>query len=69
MTPTAVFFDIGDTLAVPVFAPDNSLQAFEVFPFVLEILRRLKSSPYSGHPLRLGVISNTGTLPLTGSQL
>ena len=63
MALPVIFFDIGDTLAVAHFGPDNSLERFEVFPFVLQILGKLKSTPHSGgQSLRLGVISNSGTI-------
>src|SRR5262249_25298192 len=50
-----VFFDIGDTLAIPEFSSNGSLQKLNLFPFVLEILHKL-----AGSHCRLGIISNTG---------
>jgi putative hydrolase of the HAD superfamily len=56
-----IFFDIGGTLAVPLFAADGGqLEGFEVFPearAALEALRRLRG-------VRLGVLSNTGAVPV-----
>jgi FMN phosphatase YigB (HAD superfamily) len=57
----AVFFDLGDTLVTSRPAPDGSLQ-LDVLPFVPEILNKLKQTAATP---RLGVISNTGTEPLT----
>lgn len=50
-----VFFDIGDTLATPVFNPDNSLGAFNVFPEARTALESIKQ-----RGLRMGIISNPG---------
>jgi FMN phosphatase YigB (HAD superfamily) len=55
----AVFFDIGDTLASPRFI-DGHLSALEVYPFVPEILTRLRVIGGQEPPVALGLISNTG---------
>jgi FMN phosphatase YigB (HAD superfamily) len=58
---TAIFFDIGDTLAFAKLASYGSLQKLEVFPLVPELLRLLRSQRNSGATgPRLGIISNTG---------
>jgi len=49
-----LFFDIGNTLAVPIQKSGAPL-ALKVFPFVPEILNRLAAR------CRLGLLSNTGT--------
>ena len=60
--PVVVFFDLGDTLGVPRFSAAGSLQRFDVFPFALDVLKRLRgSTPPAAAKRRLGVISNTGT--------
>jgi len=51
--PKVVFFDLGDTLGVPRVDAAGALSAFVPFPFVAEILARMKLEA------RLGVISNT----------
>lgn len=51
--PKIVFFDLGDTLGVPRFHAAGTLEAFDPFPFVTDILAKMK------HDARLGVISNT----------
>jgi FMN phosphatase YigB (HAD superfamily) len=60
-----VFFDLGDTLAIPRLSDDGSLQGLAVLPFVPDVLNKLKQTSIGGTPLRLGVISNTGTETLT----
>jgi FMN phosphatase YigB (HAD superfamily) len=57
----AVFFDLGDTLIIPHFAADGSLQELEVLPFVPAVLNKLKQIKDGGAVLRLGVISNSGS--------
>ena len=60
--PLALFFDIGDTLATPRLTSTGALAALDPFPFVPEILTRLK-------PLgRLGLISNTGSETMQSLQ-
>ena len=56
-----VFFDIGDTLAIP----RQSNGSLEALPFVQDVLNKLKQISIGGKPLRLGVISNTGSETLT----
>jgi len=51
-----VFFDIGDTLAIPEFSSSGSLQKLNVLPYVLDVLHKLR-----GSHCRLGIISNTGS--------
>ena len=60
-----VFFDLGDTLVIPRLSDDGSLSGLEVLPFVPEVLARLKHTKTNNAPLRLGVISNTGTETLS----
>jgi FMN phosphatase YigB (HAD superfamily) len=55
----AVFFDIGDTLASPRVAGGH-LSGLDVYPFVPEILTRLRMSGGQEFPIALGLISNTG---------
>lgn len=55
----AIFFDIGDTLASPVVV-GGSLTRLEVYPFVPEVLTRLRASGGDQVPVVLGLISNTG---------
>lgn len=52
----AVFFDIGDTLASPVVSAGR-LARLEAYPFVSDVLKRLRSGAPS---VGLGLISNTG---------
>ena len=51
--PKVVFFDLGDTLGVPRFNPAGELEGFDIFPFVAEVLGKMKLEA------RLGVIWNT----------
>src|SRR5262245_21689782 len=51
-----VFFDIGDTLAIPILTEDNHLQQFTVLPKVKEVLESLKADG-----IRMGIISNPGS--------
>jgi bacterial leucyl aminopeptidase len=56
-TPTAVFFDLGDTLGEALVSPNPvRLKDFHVFPYVAQLLRSLTQKG-----LRLGIISNTGS--------
>lgn len=48
-----MFFDLGDTLGVPRFNAAGGLEGFDIFPFVAEVLGKMKLEA------RLGVISNT----------
>ena len=50
-----VFFDIGDTLATPVFTQDDRLEGFNVFPEARIALESIKQ-----RDLRMGIISNPG---------
>jgi FMN phosphatase YigB (HAD superfamily) len=61
MTAPIIFFDIGNTLGIARVA-DNGLKSIELFPFVPEILTRLRSQ------CRLGLLSNTGTETLATMQ-
>ena len=54
----AVFFDIGDTLASAVVRSGH-LVRLEPYPFVPEVLGRLRSGAGAG-TVALGLISNTG---------
>jgi len=62
-TPTpqptlAVFLDIGDTLAAAVVHAGH-LAALQVYPFVPEVLRRLRNGPGEAS-VAVGLISDTG---------
>lgn len=50
-----VFFDIGDTLAIPILSASNHLEKFTVLPKVKEVLEALKAEG-----IRIGIISNPG---------
>ena len=52
---SAIFFDLGDTLGVPVLSIDRRLERFEPFQFAQPVLKELREKG-----MRLGVISNTG---------
>ena len=57
-TIKSIFFDIGDTLGIPVFSPPPvQLVRVDLFFFAAELLRSL-----SDRGLRLGIISNTGDI-------
>ena len=55
---SAIFFDLGDTLGVPVLSVDHRLERFEPFQFAQPVLKELREKR-----MRLGVISNTGEEP------
>ena len=59
MPGKVVFFDLGDTLGVGRVGSGGIVSGFEPFPFVKDILKKLKDAPPAGLGLRLGVISNT----------
>ena len=50
-----IFFDLGDTLGVPILSIDRQLDRFDPFEFAGPLLADLRD-----RSLRLGVISNTG---------
>lgn len=53
---SVVFFDIGDTLATPIFAKDSGrLSGFNVIPEALKALQALQQRAQ-----RMGIISNAG---------
>jgi bacterial leucyl aminopeptidase len=53
----AIFFDIGGTLATPIFsAGDDQLEGFEVYPDARDALEQLRA-----RGLRMGIISDIGT--------
>jgi FMN phosphatase YigB (HAD superfamily) len=57
-----LFFDIGDTLAVPALTASGALDKLVVFPLVTDVLARFRAmTGPGGLPIRLGIISNTGT--------
>jgi FMN phosphatase YigB (HAD superfamily) len=56
----ALFFDIGDTLAVPKLTAAGTLDELVAFPFVTEVLAKLHTTTGpDGSSIRLGIISNT----------
>lgn len=55
-----VFFDLGDTLAMPRFSGDGSLLGLKVLPFIPDVLDKLRHTEVNNVRLRLGLISNTG---------
>jgi FMN phosphatase YigB (HAD superfamily) len=55
----AVFFDIGDTLASPHITGGH-LAGLDVYPFVPEILARMRATGSDKFAVALGIISNTG---------
>jgi leucyl aminopeptidase len=61
MDGKVVFFDLGDTLGVGQVGPSGNITGFDPFPFVKDILKKLKDPPPAGLGFRLGVISNTPT--------
>ena len=56
-TIKSIFFDIGDTLGIPVFSPSGQLVRVNLFFFVADLLRSLADQGF-----RLGIISNTGDI-------
>jgi|HubBroStandDraft_6_1064221.scaffolds.fasta_scaffold793825_2 leucyl aminopeptidase len=56
-TIKSIFFDIGDTLGIPVFSPPGQLVRVNLFFFVPDLLRSLADRGF-----RLGIISNTGDI-------
>lgn len=56
-----VLFDIGDTLASPVLSAKGDLVRLEVYPFVPEVLERLRAMSGAADAVcvALGLISNT----------
>lgn len=55
----AVFFDIGDTLASAV-VDAGGVARLDAFPFVPEVLMRLRAAAGGHASVRLGLMSNTG---------
>ena len=55
----AIFFDIGDTLASPVLV-GRRLAGLSVYPFVPDVLSRMRAAGGVQVPVALGLISNTG---------
>jgi bacterial leucyl aminopeptidase len=54
-----ILFDIGDTLATPIFSPaDDHLEDFAVYPDARDALERLRT-----RGLRMGILSNAGAEP------
>jgi len=54
-----VFFDLGDTLAAPVIE-NGRLASLDVYPFVTEVLMRLREFGDDQGSVAVGLISNTG---------
>ncbi len=61
MSAPVLFFDLGNTLGVAEIA-SGALQGIRVFPFVPEILSRLRPR------CRLGILSNTGQETLAAME-
>jgi FMN phosphatase YigB (HAD superfamily) len=55
----AVFFDIGDTLASPHITGGH-LAGLDVYPFVPEVLARMRAAGGDEFAVALGLLSNTG---------
>ena len=55
----AVFFDIGDTLAGAVIEQGH-IARLEAYPFVTDVLTRLRAARADHVTVRVGLISNTG---------
>lgn len=55
----AVFFDIGDTLASPVFEA-GLVARLAVYPFVPDVMARLRAAGGDDVEVAVGLISNTG---------
>jgi len=55
----AVFFDIGDTLASAV-ADARGITRLDPYPFVPEVLTRIRAAGDDHASVRLGLMSNTG---------
>jgi leucyl aminopeptidase len=55
----AVFFDIGDTLASAIVEA-GGITRLDAFPFVPEVLTRLRAAGGDHASVRLGLMSNTG---------
>jgi len=55
----AVFFDIGDTLASPVIE-QGRIARLEAYPFVTDVLARLRATGADHASVGVGLISNTG---------
>ena len=55
--PAVVFFDIGDTLASARFGADGRIAGLDVYPFVTDVLARLRAR--TTQVAGLGLISNT----------
>lgn len=51
-----VFLDLGETLGEPRFDPSSELTGFDPYPFVPEVLAKMKAAPIGA---RLGAISKT----------
>ena len=64
--PAFVFFDIGDTLASPRLDAAGGLAGLDVYPFVVDVLARLRArrTQVAG----IGLISNTGTETAAGMR-
>jgi FMN phosphatase YigB (HAD superfamily) len=58
--PVVVFFDVGETLASPVLSAAGHIERLDVYPFVSEVLDRLRAASGAGRArVALGLISNT----------
>ena len=55
----AVFFDVGETLANPVFEA-GLLARLAVYPFVADVMTRLRAAGGDDVEVAVGLISNTG---------
>jgi len=60
----AVFFDIGDTLATPV-VEGGRLTGLDVYPYISDVLARMRAAGEGDAAVTLGLISNTGNATAT----
>lgn len=62
-----VFFDIGDTLADARFA-NGQLVGLDLYPFITDVLGRLRRRSEEPFPVELGLMSNTDGVPTADLQ-
>jgi hypothetical protein len=59
VSSTAIFFDLGDTLVVPKLSAAGNFVGLDAFPFVGEVLDKLRATTGAHAPVRLGAMWNT----------